>query len=347
MRAKFPFLSDFSDNFIRSTKPDCLIKMESTTLKLKESEKNRDAEDRLASNRSALGSNPRTVKEGTDDRWTVLHQGRFLGGAGCSAAKLWLSARSVQGLYGFPPLGNYDMNTVGLGGFVSAKGWVELANPSSTKISLKMFSLNCPKSSKKSDGEENASDEFSEVSEFQLALRTLRTAASFVAPWNLSFTALENFLVNNKFCREDLQGVEKPAVLLTQFVDYVLSENAAKWRDSEPFLSSGDLKNSWQAFFSARPQSSLSRKKPDPLASYNNKQNIKNNQQKMSNQKQSTRNLPYIDVCYRWNRNMCQNTSGQCTTKNGRPLRHVCDHRTDPTNLAIFCGQAHKRVDNH
>ncbi len=103
MRAKFPFLSDFSDNFIRSTKPDCLIKMESTTLKLKESEKNRDAEDRLATNRSALGSNPRTVKEGMDDRWTVLHQGRFLGGAGCSAAKLWLSARSIQGLYGFPP----------------------------------------------------------------------------------------------------------------------------------------------------------------------------------------------------------------------------------------------------
>jgi hypothetical protein len=39
MRAKFPFLSDFSDNFIRSTKPDSLLKMESTTLKLKESEK--------------------------------------------------------------------------------------------------------------------------------------------------------------------------------------------------------------------------------------------------------------------------------------------------------------------
>jgi hypothetical protein len=31
--------------------------------------------------------------------------------------------------------------------------------------------------------------------------------------------------------------------LLCQFVDYILLENANKWRDCEPFLSSGDLKN--------------------------------------------------------------------------------------------------------
>jgi hypothetical protein len=65
-----------------------------------------------------------------------------------------------------------------------------------------------------------------EVGELQLALRTLRTAASFIAPWNMSFTALENFLINSKFCREDLQGVDKPAALLSQFIDYVLMENA-------------------------------------------------------------------------------------------------------------------------
>ncbi len=36
MRSKFPFLRDFSDSFIRATKPDCILKMESTTLKIKE-----------------------------------------------------------------------------------------------------------------------------------------------------------------------------------------------------------------------------------------------------------------------------------------------------------------------
>jgi hypothetical protein len=28
MRSKFPFLKDFSDGFIRATKPDCILKME-------------------------------------------------------------------------------------------------------------------------------------------------------------------------------------------------------------------------------------------------------------------------------------------------------------------------------
>jgi hypothetical protein len=76
----------------------------------------------------------------------------------------------------------------------------------------------------------------------------MRTAASFIMPWNFSFTALENFLINSRFCRDDLGDIENKAQLLTQFTDYVLSENAAKWRDNEPFLSTGELKNTWSAF---------------------------------------------------------------------------------------------------
>jgi hypothetical protein len=41
-----------------------------------------------------------------------------LPGAGCSAAKTWLRAREVLGLTGAPPLGNYDMAAVGLGGLI-------------------------------------------------------------------------------------------------------------------------------------------------------------------------------------------------------------------------------------
>jgi hypothetical protein len=111
MRSKFPFLRDFSDSFIRATKPDCILKMESTTLKIKESECSRDADDKLAANRAALGTSPKILKEGADDRWKILHEGRFLPGAGCSAAKLWLSARSSLGLTGGAALGNYDMHS--------------------------------------------------------------------------------------------------------------------------------------------------------------------------------------------------------------------------------------------
>jgi hypothetical protein len=247
MRAKFPFLRKFSDNFIRSTPPESLLKMEATTIKMRESERCRDADDKLAANRAALSLSAKTVQQGTDNRWSVLHEGRFLPGAGCSAAKLWLRAREVIGLTGAPPIGNYDLGAVGLGGFVSARGWVELANPSSTKVSLRLFSLNnCSSklSTSKSEASELPLPDFAEIGEFQLALRTLRTAAAFVSPWNMSYAALENFLINSKFCADDLGGVDKPAVILTQFVDYTLVENAARWRDCEPFLTSGELKNS-------------------------------------------------------------------------------------------------------
>ncbi len=314
MRSKFPFLKDFSDGFIHATKPDCILKMKFTMLKIKESERTRDADDKLAANRAALGTSPKVLKEGIDDRWSNLHECIFLPGAGCSAAKLWLTARTFLGLSAGPALGNYDMHSVGLGGFVSAKGWVELANPSSTKLSLKQFCLNSCRSkvsNKKGDSEDDT--EFSEIGELQLALRTLRTAASLVSPWNLSFIVIENFLINNRFCRDNLQGLDKQAALLCQFVDYILLENANKWRDCELFLTSGDLKNAWQAFFSARPQSALAKKKQEQTTSSLKGKAFKQpfpKQQQQASRKLLPPRLPFIDACYSWNRNQCQNNRG-------------------------------------
>jgi hypothetical protein len=342
MRAKFPFLDAFTDNFIRTTPPESLLKMEATTIKMRESERSRDADDKLAANRAALPTSTRAVAAGVDNRWSSLHEGRFLAGAGCSAAKLWLRAREVVGLNGAPPLGNYDLSAVGLGGFVTAKGWVELANPSSTKLSLKLFSLNnCSSkvSTSKSGGQDGTLPDFSEIGEFQLALRTLRNAAAFVSPWNFSFAALENFIINSRFCADDLSSVDKPAVILTQFVDYVLIENAARWRDSEPFLSCGELKNTWQAFFGARPQSALQKK--------NSPQSGGNRPQKSGANLGQKKKRPFIDVCYNFNKGLCQKANGQCVSASGTVLRHVCDHRPDPANLATFCGQNHRRIDAH
>ncbi len=89
------------------------MRMETTNMKLKEVERAKDADDRLAHNRSNIGVI--SVDIGLDDRTTNLHDGRFLPGANCSAAKLWLAARSRIPLHGAPPLGNYDMAGVGLG----------------------------------------------------------------------------------------------------------------------------------------------------------------------------------------------------------------------------------------
>ncbi len=86
LRMKMPFLRDFSDAFIRSTKPECLLKMVATSMKMKDLEYKKDAEEKLANNRAALGANPTPVKDGLDDRWLVLHPARFLPGAGCCKA---------------------------------------------------------------------------------------------------------------------------------------------------------------------------------------------------------------------------------------------------------------------
>jgi hypothetical protein len=80
-----------------------------------------------------------------------------------------------------------------------------------------------------------------ELGEFKLALRAMRAAASFVRPWDFSFLALESFLLQSNFGNADLAGLDKQAVILTQFMDYILSENSNKYRDGEPFLSTGAL----------------------------------------------------------------------------------------------------------
>ena len=142
IRAKFPFLRDFSDIFIKSQPLETLLKMETTSIKVQEFEKSKAASSKLAANRDKISTTFSSVLAGKDNRWDELHPARFLPGAGCSAGKMWLRARDVLGEGGFPPIGTYDMASVGLAGFVSKRGWCELHQLGSDTISLKMFNIN-------------------------------------------------------------------------------------------------------------------------------------------------------------------------------------------------------------
>ena len=273
------------------------------------------------SNRVNLGLYSTDVKAGQDDRWAKLHESRFLAGAGCSATKLWLTAREVIGLSGHPPISTYDMQAVGLAGFVTARGWCEIANPSSPKLSVRMFNINncaARASGGKSRADDDDMEDFAEVGEFIVALRAMRSAMSFVMPWNLSVAALEGFLINTRFCRDEIGNLEKQASILTSFTDYVLSENANRWRNIEPFITAGELRAVWNSFFSARPQSALAKKS-------SNSRLWKNKSYKKG----------FLDVCFAWNRGQCTKPAGSCFSKMGTPLRHVCDlsliHISEPT----------------
>jgi hypothetical protein len=335
LRRKFPFLQDFSDSFIRSRPMESLLKIETTSMKIRELERTRDTDDKLSANKLSLAQVTTQVAAGVDNRWTILHPARYLPGAACSAAKQWLAAREVIGLTGHPPVGNYDMTAVGLGGFVTSKGWVELHNPSSSKLALKLFSINncnarAGRNNHTETGDQNG-DDINELGEFKLALRTLRTAASFVQPWNYSFQAIEGFMHQTQYCQAELAGLDKRAALLTQFVDYCLGQNADRWRDAEPFLSTGELKTSWNSFFGARPQAALSGK---------------NKTAKKTNEKTGEKKK-WIDICFPWNVGACLKAAGDCKSARGTPLRHVCNYAADRNRPEVVCGKDHTRISYH
>ena len=349
LRKKFKFLADFSDQFIKSTPYDALLKTETTAIKISDHEKNKAISSRLSSNRDDLASTFTEILAGQDNRWDTLHASRFLPGAACLASKMWLRAREVLGPKGHIPVSTYDMNCVGLGGFVSKRGWVELHDVGSDNLSLKLFNINgCGNkvSSSSSSSPSSDSSEFkdiSELGEFKLAIRAAREALSFVHPWNKSISAIEGFLLQTNFCNTDLTGVDKPAVILTQFVDYILGENADRWRGHESFMNTGLLKGAWDAFFGAKPASSLQKSKPSSSSSSQNQaQKGRGNHPLYSNN-----NSKFDDICRMFNCGKCAKPKGTCTTKSGIPLRHICSWRSDPAKPETVCGKDHPAALNH
>ncbi len=324
---EFAFLSKFSEGFIKNTPLSELLKLQATHTKLSEIDKGKDAEDRLTANKDNLGRVFTDVPQGRDNRWTVLHPARYLPGAGVTTTKHWLQARQETGLKGHPPIGNYDMSGVGLAGIVTAKGWIEIHNPASTKISLKMF--NCANCASKTKAQEE--DEICELGEFKLALRALRVAQRQATPWNYSAEALEGFFLQNNYCQAETANLDRRAQFLTQFVDYVLSQNAERWRNEQPFLNTGELKNTWSTFYGVRPVP-VSKKK-EAFA--------------RPTKKGPPNQARTPGICWGWNEGRCLKTATDCKTPKGYALRHVCNFVADPQKPDDICGKEHIRIKFH
>ena len=93
------------------------------------------------------------------------------------------------------------MSTIGLGGNVTGRGWCELHDPSSTSMTLKLFSrsnITNRGATKRItfDGQEDSlevGDSLSEIAsfgDFKQVLRTAREALSYVYPWNKSIASI-------------------------------------------------------------------------------------------------------------------------------------------------------------
>jgi hypothetical protein len=143
---------------------------------------------------------------GVDNRWDQIHPARFLPGAACSAAQLWLLARESMGNSPQTPVSSYDMAAIGLRGCVSSKGWVNIANPGGSGIRLAQFSMTGSTSSKTNNSTNNSKDEDEQIegiAEFKLALRALRAAMSFALPWNRSADAILGFMEQSNYCHSE------------------------------------------------------------------------------------------------------------------------------------------------
>ena len=172
-----------------------------------------------------------------------------------------------------------------------------------------------------------------DIGEFKLALRTMRTAFALAMPWNHWVLALEGFYFQTNFCAANLATVEKRAWLLVMFTYYVLGQNADRWRDAEPFLTAGELKTAWSSFYGSQPQPANSQR--------GQKMVVKQGGQKPADPRIA------LSICFNYNQGTCSKPVGTCTTKNGRPLKHICYFTADPSKPSEVCGKDHARKDVH
>ncbi len=369
LKDKFPFLMEYTDSFIMEAGVHNLIKAEKAARQLKDMERSNKAEDKLFSNRESVDSVLYPVLEGNDNRLSKLHAARCLPRAVCSAGKLWLHARSIMGNKGHPALSSYDLQSIGLGGAVSPKGWVEIHDPSSSNLSIKYFSIGGSLLSK--GGKDGQLPDMEDLSEFKNAVRVLRGAMGFVHPWNHSISALENFFHQSSFCQKDLSGTDKQVNTLVKFTDYVLSENASRWRDRECFLTTREIRGIWSDFLNQNQPSKSNQQPSNQQSSRNNSQSsgpqvgssankfFRGNQSfgsgPSANQAVGSGHIgsklpPYMfleDICVMWNLGRCIKAPGSCTDKKGRQLRHVCHHRPDPLKPHEYCGKNHAACNFH
>jgi hypothetical protein len=211
---------------------------------------------------------------------------------------------------------------------------VTLANPGEPTVSINMFSIgNCSRGAGRSEAEDDNLKEIGELADLKCALRVMREALSFIYPWNKSVAVLESYLISCNFCQQDLDGIEKPASILTQFVDFILRENSNRWRGREVFVTFGEMKSNWDAFFSSRPAAMKIKSKKLTVSS-NSSSGGKSSQSINSS-------MFWDDMCVMFNLGRCSKPQGQCKTKKGRVLRHCCNFRPDSSRPHIYCGLNH------
>ena len=227
-----PQLKGVPENFLEKRPLSAMFQLNSALQKERKNTEKLGANARLAQNAKKAVACPATIASGLDNRRDLLHKARFLGGACSSLTDQWAAARAAIGETGVVALGCYDLDAVGCGGSVTPKAWLELHNPASQELKIKMFHLpnvaNSGLSGKKQDGSEEGESlrEIADLDSYKVALNTAREAMSSALPWNRSIGAIVGLMINTNYLQEDIGGNPKRAAILVEFTDYVFGRNA-------------------------------------------------------------------------------------------------------------------------
>jgi hypothetical protein len=94
--------------------------------------------EKLAKNLEKIKKCQVKVEAGEDSRADILHAARFLGGHTCKHSEIWLQARKTIGLTSPEPISRYDSEAIGLSSHINSHIWVQIHNPGSKEISIKI-----------------------------------------------------------------------------------------------------------------------------------------------------------------------------------------------------------------
>jgi len=380
VRAMIPHIAHLPDEYIQSQSIDALIKANTAAKSAESSTAAKGAEGRLNNNFTKAMAHPVDIS-GTDNRASILHPARFLGGAGVTCQQLWHAARLHQGAEGEPAIGNYDMKAVGCSGCVTAKGWQVLHNPGDSEIALKLFSVanvshvSIGSKTVTLSGEDGLTihdnmKNVSDMAELKMALRTLREAASFALPWNKSFSVLEGFLITHDYMEKEVDA-KKRVTTLTGFIDHVLKLNAGLWIQGGDFLAGGELTAAWDSWWGTRKHGYGCGDEPGQSQNNGGNNQFQNNRKPEGNRgggrgggnfrpfnqrgpggqgqpRQGFNGPPNTNnICRNFNDGKCTNPHMNCFFRNTK-LYHRCNYmvKNVQTGKADLCLQLHPRV-NH
>lgn len=276
IRICLPNLADLSDDIIRSTPINVLVELNKSrsaaptdgdfqtsaakfliaaTAQLGGGgQREQEPSVQMAKALEAVQKNPTILEAGTDDRVSILHPARFLGGAVCSSTEMFVKAREQLGTDGATALCNYDMGIFGLPACVTMRGWKEIQNPGSSHITLKLFSPNNLQASTgstrrltlaDSDGGINVGEQLSEIAnleELKLAMRALCVASMLATPWNHSFFAIDGGLHLINYGANELGGYPNRVGELVKFINHIILLNANAWTQKRPFLTAAEIR---------------------------------------------------------------------------------------------------------